>query len=185
MDGMTIQNILIFATLIATIFFASRAQQQSTRVLNVDINFRALDRRKALFQKLQSELRFFTHELSSDGNYYPELSVSEEYDRISLYEEENFSSVDYFDLLRENEKIDLLLVEASLIFPSAKNEFYAIRKHIPTIINLTNATSSSEAKENAIIFKQLQRKCDKTAKQAFHKMEKYMDISQFGKLNYY
>ncbi len=148
---MEIQNLLIFFTLITTIIVAFVTSRQNTRILNVDINFRALDRRKKLFQQLQSELKFFSRELSCDGSYYPDQTESEEYeDAIDLYEKRLIGGypLDYGDLLYQKEKIDLLLVEATLIFPSAKNEFCAIRNYILTIIDLLNATSLSEAEEN-------------------------------------
>lgn len=188
MEGMLVQVILVivqvFSVLVA-ILVAICSSRQNTRALNVDINFRALDRRKALFQKLQSELRFFTHELSANVEVHSFMTESEKCYKSMCYDEEldMFGSPfpEVYDFVRIQEQVLLLIDEAALIFPEAKGELLIVKDHIADLIKFVTIIVNDNYMVQKKMFEDSQRKCDATAKQAFHKMEKYMDISQFVK----
>ncbi len=182
-DGQ-IQNYITFGALLATIGFAIYTLRQNSKTLNVDINFRALDRRRALFQELQVKLRFFTSELSHDGNWYPTLTESEQYN-AALYPNEVEEMAGPYSpeldvLLSQKEKVAPLLVEATLIFPLAKKELKDINDYINDIINLFGDID----KDKKNCFKKTQKTCHEAANKAFGIMKKYLDIGQFAKLKY-
>ncbi len=129
-------------------------------------------------------MRFFTSELSHDGNLYPTLTESEQYNAALYPNEEEEMAGSYSPeldvLLYQKEKISPLLVEATLIFPLAKKELNNISDYINDIINLFGHTHKDEVER----FKKSQKTCHEAANKAFSILEKYLDISQFSKLKY-
>lgn len=81
-----------FFTLITTLFLPIRSGRQNKKALNVDINFRALEKREELFTELEHSLVFFTDNIDSKGKFYLLLKESEMYDAADP-EENNTASL--------------------------------------------------------------------------------------------
>lgn len=179
MTAANIQNLLTFLILLTTLIISIRTEIRSKRALTVDINFRALDKRKRLLAKIERSLLLFSDELDSLGYYYPLLKESEIYE--SYFEEENPAgprSLDLGDVLRQKEAILPLLQEAVYMFPNAEKELKNLSNQLSKFVK---AWHTHQDKKD---FNKAQKVLKKTSENALKLMKKYLDIRQFPYLGY-
>lgn len=181
MEAPDIQNILLVFTIGTSLWVANYSGKQSKRALNVDINFRALENRKKLFTQLQSSLNFFTNSINYLGEYSPPLKESELYD-AHIYEDDQEDQtgpwiVDIGDLLRQQEAILDLLIEATLIFPKAEKEIKYLCNQLAKFVKVINMDDKTSFYKEQNILK-------KNTDIALGIMKNYLKISHFTSLEY-
>jgi hypothetical protein len=173
LSALEIQNWLIFFTLVTTICLSRRAGIQSKKALNVDINFRALERRKEVLNQLEHTLTFFTRDLGFMGKTNPSSDDSD-----------NMVGVQVIPLIITQRTVQIqydealpIIEEAKYLFPKTKKDLENLCKHLSKFVNMWNTNNEND-------FNRAKKGINKTCKKVLSLMKEYLDISQFSILGY-